>query len=680
VHVPTRNEPPELVLETLRSLQRLEYPAFEVLVLDNNTADESLWRPIERYCREVGFHFVHLEDWPGFKAGALNHGLRITDDRAEIVAVVDADFVVEPDLLARTVGYFAQPDVAIVQTRQEFRAEADSDYFRRLALTYRAFDEVTMPSRNERNAIIFAGTMGLIRRAAVVEAGGWGEWCVTEDAELSLRLLARGHRAVYVERTFGRGVMPLTFAALKRQRFRWCFGGIQILRSHWKLLLYGRDVAPDGTELRLTPGQRYDYLTGSLQWFQALVTVVFAAFLLVGAALTIATGEVALRPLVGLFVAAPALLLVSSLVKAMWGLRTRLGVGWRDAVGALGVWLALTWAVALGCLQGITRREGAFLRTPKFKHRDSVREALATAKAETALTVILLAAAASSAAARADVGGLFLAGLCVWSAVVFASAPAAAFAASRTELRSGALRARRRLETESPQPFIQRRPLRYAVAGVGAAALFATTATTLSVVPERVDLGQAFELPSRDGAASKASSDHAAPLSPRAVAVDGRVAARATPSGAQSRRADRAATAPESDRPQAAPAPTQPTTTLSSPSATEPDAAPLPTPAAPERSAQPSSSPTSTTTTAGTPATPPTSPQAPEPPSSTRAASAPVDAPTQTEEPPPPPDETPVEPPQPPVDAPQQRVEPPPRPIEPTDPPDSQPSIPTPRP
>ena len=87
-----------------------------------------------------------------------------------------------------------------------------SEYLRRLALTYKAFDEVTMPSRNERNAIIFAGTMGLIRRNALVDAGGWAEWCVTEDAELSLRILGSGYTGIYVDESFGRGVMPLAVA------------------------------------------------------------------------------------------------------------------------------------------------------------------------------------------------------------------------------------------------------------------------------------------------------------------------------------------------------------------------------------------------------------------------------------------------------------------------------------
>src|SRR5207237_8536911 len=96
---------------------------------------------------------------------------------------------------------------------------------------------LTMPCRAHRNAIIFAGTMGLIRRSALEDIGGWNPDIVTEDAEASLRMLARGHAGIYVSRPYGQGLMPLSFDGLKKQRFRWALGGVQILRLHWRRLL-----------------------------------------------------------------------------------------------------------------------------------------------------------------------------------------------------------------------------------------------------------------------------------------------------------------------------------------------------------------------------------------------------------------------------------------------------------
>ena len=153
-------------------------------------------------------------------------------------------------------------------------------FYRRLYYSYKYFFAVSQPSRNERDGAIFAGTMGLIRRRALEQAGGWDEWCITEDAELSLRLLRDGWSGLHVDQSFGHGVMPLTFEALKGQRFRWCFGGIQILRRHWRSMLPGRQA----TDNRMTTGQRWAYLSGAVQWYGDLLALLFFLFLLVGAA------------------------------------------------------------------------------------------------------------------------------------------------------------------------------------------------------------------------------------------------------------------------------------------------------------------------------------------------------------------------------------------------------------
>ena len=491
IHVPTHNEPPELVIETLTALRALEYPAYEVIVLDNNTDDPGLWQPVARFCEEAGLRFAHLEDWPGYKAGALNHGLEISDPRTDVIAVVDADFVVEPDFLRRSVGSFVNPRVGIVQTAQRFRADGESSYLRRLGLTYQTFDEISMPSRNERNAIIFAGTMGLLRREALVAAGGWGEWCVTEDAELSLRILAHGYDAVYVEEAFGSGVMPLTFAGLKRQRFRWCLGGIQLLRAHWNLLLRGRGSAPDGTKLTLSGGQRYEFLAASLQWFMPVIAIGFA-FLLVASVIAHALGnDLALRPLAGPFLAVPAALLVTGIVRAVWGLRARLDVTWADSATVMAIFLSLSWAVAMAGVRGLSGNRAAFLRTPKFGDRESLLQTLKAARAEAALGLTLTTAAVVSAVTWPTPDAAFIASLCAWSALIFWCAPATAIAASRMKLSSEALRSRRRLESGRDRERAGRRRAGYASATIATFALAALIVPGLASSPGG-SVGDAF--------------------------------------------------------------------------------------------------------------------------------------------------------------------------------------------
>ena len=235
LQVPCYNEPPDMVIETLESLQAIDYPEFEIQVIDDNTDDEQLWRPVEAWCAEHGVAFVHLSDWPGYKSGALNYALNeMVEDSCELIGVVDSDYQIDAQFLHRCAPLFIDPRVGFIQAPQDYRDWEHAPYYRRLYYSYNYFFAISQPSRNERDGAIFAGTMGLIRRRALDEVGGWDEWCITEDAELSMRLLRAGYSGLHVDRSFGKGIMPLTFEALKGQRFRWCFGGIQILRRHWR--------------------------------------------------------------------------------------------------------------------------------------------------------------------------------------------------------------------------------------------------------------------------------------------------------------------------------------------------------------------------------------------------------------------------------------------------------------
>jgi cellulose synthase/poly-beta-1,6-N-acetylglucosamine synthase-like glycosyltransferase len=163
-----------MVIKTLNALARLDYPNFEVLVVDNNTQDESVWKPLEEHCASLGtrFRFFHLPKWPGFKAGALNFALQQTAEEAEIIGVIDSDYIVTPDWLRATLPYFDKPEVAFVQAPQDYR-DADENYFKRMCYwEYAGFFHIGMVQRNERNAIIQHGTMTLIRAVTLRNVKG----------------------------------------------------------------------------------------------------------------------------------------------------------------------------------------------------------------------------------------------------------------------------------------------------------------------------------------------------------------------------------------------------------------------------------------------------------------------------------------------------------------------------
>jgi hypothetical protein len=162
LQVPAYNEPPDMLIETIRSLEGIDYPDLEILVVDNNTEDKDTWRPVEQYCRDrPRVRFFHVDDVEGYKAGALNLSLReLTDPAAELIGIVDADYLVNADYLEKTVGYFVDPNLAFLQTPQDYREFEGDTYLTACYDAYRYFFATSMPSRNERNSIIFAADDG----------------------------------------------------------------------------------------------------------------------------------------------------------------------------------------------------------------------------------------------------------------------------------------------------------------------------------------------------------------------------------------------------------------------------------------------------------------------------------------------------------------------------------------
>ncbi|MGN6677907.1 MAG: glycosyltransferase [Streptosporangiaceae bacterium] len=470
LHVPAHNEPPDMVIDTLRSLLRLDYPRYEIILIDDNTDDEELWRPVESWCKRHGVKFAHLADWPGYKSGALNYALReMTDPAADVIGIVDSDYQIEPGFLRRCAPAFAEPWVGFVQSPQDYRGWQHARYYRRLYFSYKYFFAVSQPSRNERDGAIFAGTMGLIRRVALEQLGGWDEWCITEDAELSLRLLRAGFSGLHVDQSWGFGIMPLTFEALKGQRYRWCFGGIQILRMHWRSLIPGRKSKGN----HLTNAQRWAYLAGGVQWYGDFLGLCFLVFLLAGAANEALGGGTLFRKLTVFLVATVPVLVVLGRVRAVALLRRGTGASWRDALGAFFIWQATSLVVARASVLGLFAKKAAFLRTPKTSEQAKWWEALRTNWAESLLAVLGLAGIVAALSRPTQLSGWLLAGLLIFPTLGMAAAPFNSWSARRAAL-PAALRARRTTE--------YRRDRRSFAAGAAAGGLVTVAAVVVAAV------------------------------------------------------------------------------------------------------------------------------------------------------------------------------------------------------
>ena len=387
VHVPCYNEPPAMVIETLDALANLDWPEFEVLVIDNNTRDEAVWKPVEAHCATLGarFRFFHVAPLAGFKAGALNFALRNTDPAAEIIAVIDSDYVVRPEWLRDMLPAFADPKLAIAQAPQDYRDAAENAFKASCYVEYAGFFHIGMVTRNERNAIIQHGTMTLVRRTALDSAGGWSEWCITEDAELGLRLFEQGWGASYVPRSYGRGLMPDTFSDFRKQRSRWAYGAMQILRRHAGVLFSWKDRS-------LTPGQRYHFLAGWLPWMADGINLLFNVAA-IGWSVAMILAPTVIDPPLLIFSVLPLSLFAFKAAKLIDLYRSCVGARPRQIAAAALAGLGLSHTVGVAILSGLITRDKPFFRTPKQAKRHALLAALSSAREEWLMTIVLLLAA-----------------------------------------------------------------------------------------------------------------------------------------------------------------------------------------------------------------------------------------------------------------------------------------------
>lgn len=433
-HVPAFNEPPELVIDSLKSLLALDYPAgrFIVMVGDDSTKPESAG-PLRRFCEENGIVYNHRNDRKGYKAGALNALLRITPEDVELIVVVDADYQVEREFLQETAGYFIDLQLAWVQTPQDYRNRDESFLTKQYYLADKYFYRTILPSRNEENSIIFCGTMGILRKQALVESGGWGEKYITEDAELSVRLLTSGWGSLYVNKTYGRGLIPSTFAGYKKQHHRWAFGGGQVMRGHFGEIFLGR----------FTGRQRFDYLVGNMHWFEGLFLLVIALSILamgIGEllGLSVSTHHANEILLIGLV---PWFLLVDGFTRLHMVLRRNLRLGFGGTIRVLGMWFSVKFSNSFAALKGLLGFRMAFIRTPKdvegrLRFSQAFGRALRMTPLESAFAGLMLLVAAGvlikSWQSTRLIGSIIpaqwlLAGWLAYYALIFAAAPIYAY-------------------------------------------------------------------------------------------------------------------------------------------------------------------------------------------------------------------------------------------------------------
>ena len=357
IHVPAYFEPPEMLKQTLDAVSRLDYPNFECVVIINNTPDPAFWQPIQDHCRALGerFKFINAEKVKGFKAGALRIAMERTDADAEIIGVIDADYVVDPDWLKDLVPLFADPHVGLVQAPQDHRDQDRSLMHYMMNGEYAGFFDIGMIQRNEENAIIVHGTMCLIRRAAMDMAGGWGGDTICEDTDLGLAIQEHGWLTHYTNHRYGRGLLPDTYEAFKKQRHRWAYGGFQIVKKHWRRFLPGAS--------RLTRDQKREFLLGWLNWLGAESLGVLVAILNLIWVPVVAFSGIAIPDKILTLPIIAAFLVSLGHFVTMYRLRVPVRLG--QMLGAMIAAMSVQWTVSRAVANGLITEHLPFARTSK---------------------------------------------------------------------------------------------------------------------------------------------------------------------------------------------------------------------------------------------------------------------------------------------------------------------------
>ncbi len=261
VFVCTYNEGVDVLGATLVGCDRITYP-HTTWVLDDGRRDE-----VRRLAERFGARYLSRPTNEHAKAGNINHALGRTD--GQLILVLDADHVPQPDILDATVGYFDDPSVALVQTPHDFGNLDSFQHFETGRHDQSMFFEVLMPGKDRHDGAFWCGSAAVILRHALEGIGGIATETVAEDFHTTIRLHGQGWHTRYHDETLVQGLAPHDLASFLLQRDRWARGNLAVLRTS------ENPVIAHGLSLK----QRLSYLSSLLAYFVPLQRLAMLAVL-----------------------------------------------------------------------------------------------------------------------------------------------------------------------------------------------------------------------------------------------------------------------------------------------------------------------------------------------------------------------------------------------------------------
>lgn len=253
VYIPTINEPVDLLRKTIIASKNMNYDHVTWVLDDGNRPE------MKALAEQYGVRYLARGTNEHAKAGNLNYALEHSE--GDFIAIFDADHCPQRNFITNTIGYFADDNVAFVQTPQDFY-NLDSYQHRqgkgnkRVWTEQSLFFRVIQRGKDYWNAAFFCGSCAIVRRSALDSIGGFATGTLTEDLHTSIRLHKKGYRSIYMQQSMAYGVAPSNIAPFLSQRVRWGQGAMQV----WKMegILTGKG---------LTFAQRLNYLASVLTYF-----------------------------------------------------------------------------------------------------------------------------------------------------------------------------------------------------------------------------------------------------------------------------------------------------------------------------------------------------------------------------------------------------------------------------
>lgn len=273
VFITVYDEPLEVVRRTAIGARAIRYP-HRTYILDDGKREDVL-----QMATDLSLGYIRRKGNPNAKAGNLNHAIALTS--GEFILQLDADHVPLPNIIDRLLGYFLDPEVAFIQSPQDFYntdsfTHVINESSRSMWEENRIFYSLIQPGKDHWNSTFFCGSCGMLRRTALEGIGGFSTETIIEDMETSLKLHMKGWKSVYHTEALAFGLSPASASSFHVQRLRWGQGSMQMLRKMNPLFLPG-----------LSPAQRVCYFAANIYPIDGIQKAIFylspVIFLLTGA-------------------------------------------------------------------------------------------------------------------------------------------------------------------------------------------------------------------------------------------------------------------------------------------------------------------------------------------------------------------------------------------------------------